>query len=165
MSMLRYFAYGSNMSVRRLRARVPGVRPIGRATLRGHALKFHKLSHRDGTGKCDIVAAPGECVHGLLYEIDPSKRHLLDEAEGLGSGYARLEVEVETVAGDQAAAFTYQATLTRTGLRPLHWYRHHVLTGAREAGLPAEYIAQLEATETDEDADPERTKRELSVYD
>ena len=50
----------------RLRQRVPGARLIGAATLRGHALRWHKVA-TDGSGKCDIVAAePGSVVHGVL---------------------------------------------------------------------------------------------------
>lgn len=165
MSTLLYFAYGSNMSERRLRARLPGARLVGQARLPNHALRFHKLSHRDGTGKCDIVAEPGSCVHGVLFEIGQSEKSALDAIEGVGAGYDATVREVVTAEGRRMRAHTYVATLTRDDLRPLHWYRHHVLTGARDAGLPAEYIALIEAIDADEDPDPERTGKEMSVYD
>lgn len=53
-----YFAYGSNMSSARLRARVPSCRPIGIAFLPGHELRFHKRS-KDGSGKCDAFQVEG----------------------------------------------------------------------------------------------------------
>jgi gamma-glutamylcyclotransferase len=47
-----YFAYGSNMSLSRLRERVPSAEAVGCFSLNGHDLRFHKLS-KDGSGKCD----------------------------------------------------------------------------------------------------------------
>jgi len=41
---LRYFAYGSNMSLARLRRRVPSARRIAVATLPGYRLRFHKIA-------------------------------------------------------------------------------------------------------------------------
>jgi len=38
---MKYFAYGSNMSLLRLRARVPSAERIGMFTLVEHALRFH----------------------------------------------------------------------------------------------------------------------------
>ena len=55
MNQIVYFAYGSNMSQRRLQARVPSATFLGIGILLGHALAFHKISKKDGSGKCDIV--------------------------------------------------------------------------------------------------------------
>lgn len=49
---MKYFAYGSNMSLLRLWQRVPSAVRIGVFTLQGHQLRFHKLG-KDGSGKCD----------------------------------------------------------------------------------------------------------------
>ena len=38
-----YFSYGSNMSLQRMKERVPGAELISIATLFEHQLKFHKL--------------------------------------------------------------------------------------------------------------------------
>ena len=58
-------------------------------------------------------------------------------------------------------AFTYCATITDPGLKPLHWYRHHVLYCAREHGLPADYIAAIERVEAIRDKD---VTREMGIY-
>lgn len=165
MSVLRYFAYGSNMSIRRLSRRVPSARRLGRAKLADHQLRFHKRSHVDGTGKCDIVEVAACDVHGVVFELDAADRPGLDAAEGLNAGYAEKTVQVELASGDRLRAFTYIATITDPDLRPLDWYRQHVLAGAREAGLPADYVRAIEAVVADEDTDAERAARELSVYD
>lgn len=38
---MNYFAYGSNMSLQRLRERVPGAEYLGSYTLINHNLRFH----------------------------------------------------------------------------------------------------------------------------
>ena len=61
-------------------------------------------------------------------------------------------------------AWMYYATRINNSLKPFHWYKDHVLIGARENGLPADYIAQIEAVESLDDPKPERHARELSIY-
>ena len=46
---MRYFAYGSNMSIARLSERAPSAEVIGVARLRSHVLRFHKVG-TDGSG-------------------------------------------------------------------------------------------------------------------
>src|SRR5690606_24584752 len=77
-----YFAYGSNMSTARLRKRMPSCKPIGIATLPGHALRFHKRS-LDKSGKCNALAtSDADAVMGVLFSFDLVERAQLDKAEG-----------------------------------------------------------------------------------
>ena len=147
MSTLLYFAYGSNMLAARLRERCPSARPLGVATLPGYALKWHKRS-KDGSGKCDIVeSGEGEAiVHGVLYEIPTHEKSKLDRAEGLGHGYKQVEIEVSR-AGQSVTTVAYVATDVDSTLKPFDWYHAHVVGGAVEHGLPAEYIAGLRSVE------------------
>jgi gamma-glutamylcyclotransferase len=163
---LRYFAYGSNMSLARLRARVPSAQLIGMATLAGHVLRFHKPGSRDGSGKCDALPTGGadDRVIGALYWIDAIELPWLDEVEGVGHGYERRTVAVTTGAHESFEAQTYVATQSDARLRPLDWYKEHVLRGARALGLPAHYVAAIEAIAADPDADDERRHRELAIY-
>jgi gamma-glutamylcyclotransferase len=155
-AMLSYFAYGSNMPSARLRARCPSARPLGRAFVAGHELRWHKRS-KDGSGQCDLfpVALQEALVHGVLYQIDPSERDALDRAEGYGYGYERMDV-VALRDGNAHRAMTYRATDTDTSLRPYSWYLALVLAGAREHRLPDAYVALLEAVESIEDHDRAR---------
>ena len=140
-----YFAYGSNMSSERLRGRTPSAVSLGRARLAHHGLRWHKLG-RDGSGKCDIEPAdtPGESVWGVLYEIGCADKHALDTVEGLGVGYNEQTVRVETADGVEKA-LTYKARPDKIDptLRPLAWYKAHVLLGAREHGLPDRYVQRI----------------------
>lgn len=161
-----YFAYGSNMAVERLGARIPSARLLGPATLAGHALRFDKPGSRDGTGKCDAcpTGRAADAVLGALYSIEPGDLPHLDAVEGAGHGYERRTVPVTTAAGETRQAETYIATRHEPGLRPLDWYKEHVLRGARSLGLPAAYVAGIEAVAADADADGARRARELAIY-
>lgn len=160
-----YFAYGSNMSLRRLRQRTPSAEPIDQVALRGHRLAFHKIG-RDGSAKCDIIVVddPDSRVHGVLYRIDVHDRAALDAAEGLGRGYEVRNVEVTSAGGEIANAFTYYATATDATLRPYAWYVQHVLRGARENGLPAHYVAEIATVDTVDDPNSARAAAELAIH-
>lgn len=149
-----YFAYGSNMSSERLRARTPSAISLGRARLPEYALRWHKLG-RDGSGKCDIEPsdAPGTAVWGVLYEINRAEKDGLDAVEGLGVGYYEHTVRVETDTVVREAV-TYKAKPDKIdpALRPLAWYKAHVLRGATEHGLPAEYVRRIAAVAVGEPA-------------
>ena len=58
----------------------------------------------------------------------------------------------------------YYATDIDPSLRPYHWYKRHVLIGARENNLPAEYIEHIEAIEAIDDPDKQRCSREIAIY-
>lgn len=157
------FAYGSNMSSTRLRARVPSARVIGRGALFGHQLVWDKVSI-DGSGKCDVVAsdASDAVVHGVVYAIARSEKDALDRAEGLGKGYEEQEVVVE-VNGAPFVATMYYATRKDPALKPYSWYKAHVLAGACEHRLPPAYIAVLEAVEAQQDPDASRHEIQMAL--
>ena len=163
---MKYFAYGSNMSVARIRARVPSATVDSIASLAGHVMRFRKRSNVDGSAKCDVIETsnPGDRVWGVVYDIDAGEKTHLDDAEGLGYGYEQKEVELAGPDGETLHAFTYYATDIDDGRKPYTWYTEHVLRGARENGLPAGYVAQIERVEALEDPDRERHDRELSIY-
>lgn len=62
-----YFAYGSNMLFRRLKARTPSARLVGVGHVLGYRLVFDKVS-KDGSGKCDIerTGVNADMVYGAL---------------------------------------------------------------------------------------------------
>lgn len=160
-----YFAYGSNMSVRRLRERVSSARPLGVGWLPAHRLMFRKKS-QDNSGKCDIVPSDLCTVYGVLFEIESSQERDLDRHEGLNYGYLKRECHVHVDAARCMPTFTYYAAASHLDneLKPYTWYLTHVMTGAREASLPEAYINEVSSTKSIEDRDRTRQERELRIY-
>lgn len=161
---MKYFAYGSNMSHQRLLARIPVTRMQGVFWLQQHELRFHKIG-RDGSAKCDAhFTGTGGVVFGVLYELQPGSKQLLDRIEGLGRGYREKSVAVHSDSGTSISALTYYATHIDDSLLPYTWYKQHVLHGAREAGLPAQHINQIAAVQALPDPDAGRAAKELGIY-
>jgi cation transport regulator ChaC len=161
-----YFAYGSNMSTARLRKRMPSCKPLGIATLPGHALRFHKRS-TDKSGKCNAFASGEDnSVVGVLFSFDPTERVELDKAEGVGSGYEHAMVTVVNDKGRRRKVLTYLATpdYIDNSLKPYDWYKDFVLAGGREHGLPPEYVAEyIESVEAIQDLDKARDKKQRAT--
>lgn len=160
------FSYGSNMSRRRLQARVPSARFVAVAELPGHRMLFHKRSRADGSAKCDADYT-GDARHrviGVVWDIAESEKGDLDRVEGLGYGYDEKIVPVITREGERLDVQVYVATDIDPALSPYRWYWEHVRIGARENALPADYIEWIENVSVEEDPEPERHRDELAIY-
>ncbi|MGH0028150.1 MAG: gamma-glutamylcyclotransferase family protein [Myxococcota bacterium] len=138
----RYFAYGSNLSRARLEERVAGVDLQGVAWLEGYRLCWDKRG-ADGSGKANLLREPGSGVWGVLYTFPAPQILALDAHE---PRYLRIDVEVR-VGGARLPAQTYLSE-HRTASPPYDWYKRLVVDGAREHGLPSDWIAALEAAPT-----------------
>jgi cation transport regulator ChaC len=165
MNTLNYFAYGSNMSTPRIKRRIESAVVLSQACLHWHRLRFHKKSI-DGSAKCDIVQTQthDDIVHGVVFKIAVCDKAVLDQYEGLGNGYDDKQVSITLPGGEIIAATTYIATHIDASLKPYHWYKEHVLRGAREHALPVEYIAAIEAVDAIADPDMDKHTAELSIY-
>ena len=89
MKTFLYFAYGSKMA----ELAEAHVRCLGPARLNDHRLAFTRLSERWGAGAADIVPASGMCLWGALFEVDEAMLRRLDQEEGEGKAYNRIEVK------------------------------------------------------------------------
>jgi hypothetical protein len=163
---IKYFAYGSNMCSGRLRDRVP-CEFVAIAKLTGHQLRFHKLSKKDHSSKCDAFSTgvATDEVWGVVYDIPASKKPVLNAFEGLGYGYDDAEVVVILATGEEMPARTYVAApkYIREGLAPYTWYKAYVQAGAVEHGLPPEYVAaRIEPIVAAADPDRERHDEETA---
>lgn len=146
-----YFAYGSNMSSARLRARIEGATSLGRARIADHRLVCNKAG-KDGSGKANLVRAPAQEAWGVVFRIARADWPLLDRCEW---GYRRV---VRSVTSESDDALEVQLYLARPPLGepppPFEWYRAHMLDGALEHHLPESYVAAIRtwAVRPDEDA-------------
>jgi cation transport regulator ChaC len=160
-----YFAYGSNMSTPRFSDRVSGMSKIGNGTLSGHALEYHKVS-KDGSAKCDIAITEVDdsIVIGIVFKLPDNQLVKLNDVEGYGKGYDSKYVAISLENGSELEALTYFATNIDKELKPYHWYKHHVVFGAQEHGLPYWYIERLKTVESVDDPDLAREAKQMSIY-
>ena len=157
-----YFGYGSNMLLKKLRSRCHfSVDVIGVCRTKGYTLKFHKVS-TDGSGKGDMAEAKSGAdeLYGIAFSIDKSDGSNLDRAEGYGHGYDKKKIDVEALEdGKVLRVWVYHATEIDSELKPYCWYKKQVVQGARENGLPEDYIKKIESFESIQDMDEERVAK------
>jgi hypothetical protein len=144
-----YFAYGSNLC-REIFLERRGMRPLAsrRARLDGHRLTFDLPVGPGERGVANLVPDPTAATWGACYLLDAAACERLDGTEGVHLGYyRRLAVTVVTDDGECLAAFAYQGAAAVAGRKPSARYLGLILAGAREHGLPAEWIRHLEGLE------------------
>ena len=161
-----YFAYGSNLSVKRIESRLGQVEVLRtNVKLLGHTLEFHKAGS-DGSAKADVIFCKDRdsYVLGVIYLLSKPQEKVLDQFEGLGTGYNKKLVDLFDEQGGYLQAMTYYAIKTRRGMLPYRWYLEHIIKGASEHGLHTDYIAFLKETASTEDIDRKRALLEFSIY-
>ena len=162
-SSLWYFGYGSNTErgtfLGRRRMRPLEVRT---ARLDGFELRFDLGVGRGERGVANVAARKGDHVWGVLWRISHDQADFLDRTEGVHRGfYKRLAIEVATPAGDAVPAFTYHSFRGRAGRKPSRRYLGLLLAGARQHGLPADWVERLRRFELARDEREPRQGRLL----
>ena len=140
-----YFAYGSNLGVSQLHRRCPRARQVGVAELRGHRIGFTRISRSRGGGVADLVPEAGASVWGALFDLQDDGFGALDEYEGVPTAYRREVWEFTKLDRSTVRAWVYVVAAKRPDVLPSYQYWKVIVEGAREAGLPAEYVGLLEA--------------------
>jgi hypothetical protein len=146
-----YFAYGSNMDERRVKAadRCPNARFIFNAVLPEHRLVFTRGSSPNSCA-ADVVSDPKSAVWGVVYDITDSDRCQLDARENVAIHPYRPKEVLVHPHGDteqRVVVLTYGASQASDIQRPpSREYLDYLLHGARHWGLPTDYITQLERT-------------------
>lgn len=142
-----HFAYGSNLSSERLRARCPSARPLAGGYVVGRQLRFHKVG-MDGTAKADafFTGDHRDRLYGVIYRCFSSEKSVLDSCESLGVGYEEVIVDVFIDDEDKPhRTVLYQAVSGKIqpDLAVADWYAAHVIRGAAEHGFPPDYQRHL----------------------
>lgn len=142
-----YFAYGSNMAEGVMDRLCRGHRFLATAELPGHRLLFTRRSIKTAGGVADIVPAHAHSVWGALYALDATQLAAIDEKEGNGWAYRRLQVRVRLAADERELDAHAYAVIApeEVEIRPSPQYLQGLLDGARERGLPKGYVAELAA--------------------
>lgn len=167
-SLIHVFAYGSNLCSRRIAARVERLHLVGVGSIAGYALRFNKKS-RDGSAKANAhrTGVAEDVVWGAVYGLSKSDKERLDGFEGLGRGYFESPINVDLAEGIHTSACLYWANPLHTleGMAPYEWYHRFCVQGAREHGLPADYVAHIAAIRPIADPDRDRHARETAILD
>jgi len=161
--LIYYFAYGSNLHLGRMLARISDVIVVEGALLRGHGLTFHKRG-RDGSGKCSIRPHGGDAVAGVIYRLDTIDLARLDRIEG--RGYRRNPVVVTGIRSSRRyRAYCYAAkswAVDEAGVA-YEWYRDIVVAGAEAHALPIAYVDRLRAVPARPDPNPRRHRQQAAM--
>ncbi|TDX32943.1 gamma-glutamylcyclotransferase (GGCT)/AIG2-like uncharacterized protein YtfP [Modicisalibacter xianhensis] len=142
-----YFAYGSNMNVQRVAARIGDTRRAMSGTLKEYALTFDKASRIPGIAHANVTSRPGEQVEGVLFELlEPAQIELMDPFEGVPHDYFRQRRTIHTPEGEiEAWVYIAVPERTRPALKPAREYLEHLLAG--EPFLSRDYHARLAETD------------------
>lgn len=162
---MKYFAYGSNLCTKRLKAHVPSALFDTKGVLHGFTLKFHKRS-QDGSAKCNALYTGNNTdeVRGVVFDIEEAEKPDLDEIEGLGRGYCQRTIRVHTDEGTvEIFAYVADENAIDDSLEPYTWYKDFVLSGAREHSLPETYIRRIESVHATQDENKAREKENRSL--
>jgi gamma-glutamylcyclotransferase (GGCT)/AIG2-like uncharacterized protein YtfP len=137
-----YFAYGSNMNQEQMAQRCPGSGLGPLARLPGWSYFIN------GRGYAGVEEFPTDDALGCLWSLDDEHVAALDRYEGVkGNYYSKETLEVEQLKdGSKVSALVYLSVNREYGI-PTARYQGVVVSGAREIGLPVDYLAMLESWE------------------
>ena len=143
--MLNYFAFGSNMSAKRMRERLGWSPSRSGAILYDYEMVFNK--HSNDGGKANIIDSPGDIVEGILYSVNEEDLLILDKYEGVAAKqYKRYKIDVCDNSNRYFAAVAYKALKTGEISAPTEEYLKYILEG--KEFLSQGYYTKLKSTET-----------------
>ncbi|EGW37582.1 gamma-glutamylcyclotransferase family protein [Desulfosporosinus sp. OT] len=151
-SAFYYFAYGSNMNLAQMKQRCPSAKVLGIARLPGYKVEFYGYSTNwDGAQETVVPDSQSE-VWGVLYDLQAFDWDALDgyqdaRSDGLGQ-YFHYPVEVIDRAEGTIEAIIYKKNILNEVKLPSDEYLDFIVQGAKEQGLPVEYLRLLQTKQT-----------------
>ena len=142
-----YFAYGSNMNLVQMKQRCSSPKVLSIARLPGYRVEFYGYSALwDGAQETLVPDLESE-VWGVLYELEFYDCESLDTVQdarvnGMGA-YFHYPVKVINLKHETIEALIYKKDVLRDSKLPSTEYLEFIVQGAKEQGLPAEYITIL----------------------
>jgi len=126
----------------RIQINDPDAKPYAAAKMDGYKLDFNYRSTRWQGAVATVVESPESCVWGVVWIKHNSTIASLDEQEGVHLEiYKPIFVEVTTTEGEVLKCRCYQQiTELEEDRRPSAVYKNVMVRGARENGVPEDYI-------------------------
>ena len=141
-----HFGYGSNLSIEFVQEKlIPDAKFVMKGYLPNFEVQFPFWSDEVQGGYSGVMEAPGELVHGALYEVTEQKLIALDDMEGVYKDRYRRETFL--VLGEDGRfhpADLYRVIDPQGPFPPSRDYVEIMLTGARDLGLDPDYIEKIE---------------------
>lgn len=146
---MKYFAYGSNMDLNRIFARIHRHPDYSVGHIQGYNITFNKQAQsKPNVGYANIIPFVGEFVWGLVYELTETELSVIDRHEGVrGNHYYRHFIDVHiTDRIERSVTYIAHQDKVRDNLLPERKYLDHLL--AAKDLLPPEYVSALQRQPT-----------------
>ncbi len=146
---MHYFAYGSNMNHEQMQKSCPGSMFLKPVRLDGYTFVYDGRStaemHTEKGAVANIVPDSKKHVWGALYEVSEQDIANLDIVEDIPHAYQKANLVVRDSQGTSYTGVTAYLRPPQEIGQPTADYKATVLRGARDSGLPDDYLARLEA--------------------
>jgi len=147
-----YFAYGSNMNMAQMKKRCLSPKVLGVARLPGYKLGFYGYSGIWDGAQETVIPDPKSEVWGVLYQLkffDCEQLDVYEDARFDGTGpYFHYPVDVIDRQQKTIDAIIYKKNILAEAQLPSAEYLDFIVQGAKEQGVPEEYIALLQNRQT-----------------
>ena len=141
-----HFGYGSNMSIKSVHEDLnPNAKFIMKGFLPNYEVSWPMWSETEQAGYSGIMEAPGELVHGALYEMTEQELIAMDNLEDCYKDtYKRETFLVLGEDGKWHKADLYRVIDPKGPFPPARSYVEIMLEGARDLKMDPEYIKKIE---------------------
>ena len=141
-----HFGYGSNLSIKSVHEDLnPNARYVMKGFLPNFEVSWPMWSEEEQSGYSGIMEAPGELVHGALYEMTEQELIAMDNLEDCYKGTYKRETFL--VLGEDSKWHNtdlYRVIDPQGPFPPARSYVEIMLAGARGLELDPEYIEKIE---------------------
>lgn len=140
-----YFAYGANLSSKRLKRYKLFFEEVSVAKLPGHKLALTLACEYEGKGYAGVEESPHHEVWGTLFKMDRFSLWILDVLEWAWFGsYERKKVSVQQQnTGSIVQSWCYVVKSPVAGLSCSLIYKNLLLEAAKDWQFPENYVKQI----------------------
>jgi hypothetical protein len=141
--MKSYFAYGTLLDIRAMKAFAASAEPVGVMRLDGYEMAFGETNQR-GRGGCWLKPSASGVVWGLQYRLSDDDMDRMDVASGVPAGlWVHLPVTLTGRDGSKADSVTYTIPNDPPDFRPGPDYVGKILAGLAALPIPADYAGRV----------------------
>ena len=141
-----HFGYGSNLSIKCVHEElIPGAKFAMKGYLPNFEVSWPFWAEKEQEAYSGIMEAPGELVHGALFEMTEQELIAMDNLEDCyKDDYRRETFLVLGEDGKWHEADLYRVVEPKGPFAPARSYVEIMLAGARDLGMDPEYIKKIE---------------------